>query len=94
MTLHLKTAKRTDERECGRRRKQAVEMTDYGKHGKTMKLFFSTLPTVLGDRCGDYHISIATAATGINSTEQRSAPERKRKKLQRSGIMVVADRKG
>ncbi len=45
-----------------KREKQAMEMPGYGKHGKP-KSRLSTLPTPLGNPCGDSHITTATATT-------------------------------
>jgi hypothetical protein len=42
--------------------KQAMEMTEYGEHGKP-KSRLSTLPTPLGNPCGDSHITTVTATT-------------------------------
>ncbi len=42
------------------------------KGGKTMRLF-PHLPTALGNRCGDYHISTATTTTGMDEYPSKPA---------------------
>jgi hypothetical protein len=54
--------------------RQAMEMMGYGKHGKP-KSRLSTLPTPLGNPCGDSHIPTATAATIIDLKNRQSPPK-------------------
>jgi hypothetical protein len=46
-------------------------MTVCGKHGKTVKPFYRTLSTDLGNRSRDYHIPAATTTTA--EIKQRSS---------------------
>src|SRR5271169_5937077 len=51
-----------EKRDFAKEQKQAMEMPGYGKHGKPRSRL-STLPTPLGNPCGDSHITTAAATT-------------------------------
>jgi hypothetical protein len=54
-----------------RQPEEAVEMPVHGKHGKNDEAVFPTLPTDVGNRCGDSHIPTATTTTGMNIFKAR-----------------------
>jgi hypothetical protein len=51
-------------------------MPVYGKRGKDEKAVFPTLPTDLGNRCGDSHIPTAKATTGMYICDRPLKPHK------------------
>jgi hypothetical protein len=65
--------------------KQAMEMTEYGKHGKPRSRL-STLPTLLGNPFGDYHIPTASTAGVFRSATAKR--DRNSRPLDLKGVVM------
>jgi hypothetical protein len=55
--------------------KQAVELTVYGKHGKTMNLFSHPSHRPWKSLTSDSHIPTTATTTGINDSQNFNVPE-------------------